>query len=39
VLTYQREERVATIQISRSKLQGTNVSITISPSGAAAAPK
>ena len=39
VLTYQRDERVATIQISSSKLQGTEVSITMSPRGAAAAPK
>ena len=36
VLTYQREDRVATIQISSSKLQGTDVSITMSPSGATA---
>lgn len=34
VLTYQREDRIATIQISGSTLQGTQVLITVSPKGA-----
>jgi hypothetical protein len=34
VMTYIRDERVATIQISRAPLSGANVTITVSPKGA-----
>jgi hypothetical protein len=34
VMTYIRDERVATIQISRAPLSGAKVTITVSPKGA-----
>jgi hypothetical protein len=33
-MTYIRDERVATIQISRAPLSGAKVTITVSPKGA-----